>query len=158
MVPDGPLAPDGGPAARPLPLADLATVTLSQLYCGAVSSSCGGAWGFGPRVDYTIDLAASTLTTKRCQQGDGGPAQRPETTRPLTATQLRALHAALAEVRVVDAEITALDGPMQALALTSTSGTTTRYSPGAACGPRNYQKVVEGFGALWKLVESFDPG
>ena len=148
-------APDAGRVTRALPLANLTRVTVSRLYCGAVLSSCGG--GLGPTIDYTIDLAASTLTTQRCTPSDAGRAGRPETQRAVTGEQLAQIQAGLAALRVADAELMYLDGMMQALTLTYADGTTRRYSPAAACGERRYEQVVEGFRELWDRIASLDP-
>ena len=147
--------PDGGRAARALSLTDLTRVTVSRFYCGAVLSSCGG--GLGPTIDYTVDLSSSTLTTRRCTPSDAGPAGRPQTSLAIGAEQLLEIRAALASVRVADAEIMGFDGMMQALTLTYADGTTRRYSPAAVCGERRYEQVVTGFGALWDRISSLDP-
>ena len=145
--------PDDG--SRALPLTGLARVAVSRFYCGAVLSSCGG--GLGETIDYAVDLAAETLTTTRCTPSDAGPAGRPQTSRALSAEQLTQVQDALADIRIAEADLNMFDGAMQALTLTQADGTTSRYSPAAACGERRYQRVVQGFGALWNLISSFDP-
>ena len=138
------LAGDGG-GGDPVPTTNAVTVVVGTGFCGGAPGTCNG------REATTVDLAKSSIESSACvASGDGGTSDT-TTTRPLSTTQAAAIRAALGNLRFVHSKLESLDGRMEYVYITDTSGTTRRYSPEATCGG-DYDKIVEGFSELSKAV------
>lgn len=141
------------PASEPLPVAGVAKVLLSDGVCGAAPGYCHG------RESVEVDLTTGSLVRTACVEQGTDPSSKgrlPTTTsstsRALTAEELQRVRDALGSVRFTSEISTAQDGHMTALTVTSTSGSTQRYSPAATCGQSSFKTIVGGFDAVTKVL------
>jgi hypothetical protein len=130
----------------------LQQVQLDDEFCGAAMTSCTH---LGRQV---VDFGAATVERHTCVEGvDGGSALfGPErgdvvAAHALSAAQLEQVKSAVAGLRVATEEITAYDGAMSQVTVT-TGHVTQVMSPGAACGNSPYQRIVDGYPKLHDLV------
>ena len=140
-------------ASEPLPVAGVAKVLLSDGVCGAAPGYCHG------RESVEVDLTTGGLVRTACVEQEADPSSKgrlPTTTsstsRALTAEELQRVRDALGAVRFTGEISTAQDGHMTALTVTSTSGSTQRYSPAATCGQSSFKTIVGGFDAVTKVL------
>lgn len=130
----------------------LVSVQLDDENCGSLYTSCAH---LGRQ---TVDFTASTLTREACVEGvDGGsPLFGPTrgdsvSTRPLTAVELTQVRQAVEGLRVATERIEMFDGPMSSVTVV-TGHLTQTMSPGAACGQSPYQRIVDGYATLERVV------
>jgi hypothetical protein len=135
--------------------AGLIRVELRDEFCGAAQTSCSHL------ETQAVDFDGGSFERHTCVEGvDGGSAawgpSRGDTveSKTLSAAQLDQVRSAVAGLQTQPATIEFLDGAMSEVLIT-TPARVQSFSPGAACGPQHYEKVVGGFQPLDSLLRSF---
>ncbi len=130
----------------------LVRVQLEDLVCGGVATSCSHSGR------QTVDFDAGTLVRDTCVEGvDGGsvvfgPFRGDSVeTHALSNAELEQVRQAVSGLRVEEGTVEAWDGAMTRVTITTGHGTQV-LSPGAACGPPHFQRIVDGYPKLEQIV------
>lgn len=133
----------------------LQRVELRDEFCGAAQTSCSHL------ETQVVDFDGGLFERHTCIEGvDGGSAAwgpfRGDSveSKTLSAAQLTQVRQAVAGLQTQPATIEFLDGAMSEVVVT-TGTQVLSASPGAACGPQHYERVVSGYQPLDVLLRSF---